>query len=89
MGDMMIPFIMLMIVTIALILERKFQEEKIVEIYDEKFENWKKHTPTVENTKKCKELVGLVFLEDDKLNIEVLDKKVIDRLERNSFHIKS
>jgi len=89
MGDMMIPFIMLMIVTIALILERKFQEEKIVEIYEKKFENWKEHTPTVKNGKKCKELVGLVFLEEDKLNIEVLDKKVIDRLERKSYNIKS
>ena len=28
MGDMMIPFIMLLIVTIALVLERRFQEEK-------------------------------------------------------------
>ncbi len=89
MGDMMIPFIMLMIVTIALILERKFQEEKIVEIYEKKFENWKEHTPTIKNEKKYKELVGLVFLEDEKLNIEVLDKKVIDRLERKSYNIKS
>ena len=88
MGDMMIPFIMLFIVTIALFLERKFQEDKIVEIYEEKFENWKKHTPTVENQTKCKELVGLLFLEDDKLNVEVLDKKIVDKLERKKYTIK-
>lgn len=88
MDSMLIPFIMLLMVTIALVLERKFQEEKIVEIYEEKFENWKKHTPTAQNEKKCKELVGLVFLEEEKLNIEVLDTKIKNRLERNKFTIK-
>ena len=88
MGDMMIPFIMLLIVTIALVLERKFQEEKIVEIYEKKFEDWKEHTPILENEKKCKELVGLVFLEEEQLNIEILDTKIQDRLERKKFNIK-
>ncbi len=88
MDSMMIPFIMLLMVTVALVLERKFQEEKIVEIYEKKFENWKEHTPTVENEKKCKELVGLVFVEGDQLNIEVLDTKIKDRLERKRFTIK-
>ena len=88
MGSMMIPFIMLLMVTIALVLERKFQEEKIVEIYEKKFENWKEHAPTNENEKKCKELVGLVFIEKDQLNIEVFDTKVKDRLERKRFNIK-
>jgi len=88
MGDMMIPFIMLLILTIALILERKFQEDKIIEIYEKKFENWKKHTPTAKNQKKPKELVGLLFLEDNSLNIEVLDKKIIDKLERKKYTIK-
>ena len=36
---------------------------------------------------KCKELVGLVFLEDEKLNIEVLNSKIIDRLERKKYNI--
>ena len=88
MGDMTIPFIMLLIIVIALILERKHQESKIVDIYEEKFEEWKKHSNTNSEEKKCKELVGLVFLEDSKLDIEVLDKKIIDRLERNKFTIK-
>ena len=88
MGNMMIPFIMLLIMTIALILERRFQEEKIAEIYEKKFENWKEHNPTTQNKKKCKELVGLVFLENDKLNIKVLDKKIIDTLEKKEYTFK-
>ena len=44
MGDMMIPFIMLLILTIALVLERKFHEEKIVNIYETKFNEWKEHS---------------------------------------------
>ncbi len=85
MGDMMIPFIMLLIVTIALVLERKHHEDKIVDIYKDKFDEWKKHTSVKTDEKKCKELVGLVFFEDNNLNIELLDEKVRDRLERKKF----
>jgi len=88
MGDMTIPFIMLLILTVALVLERKHQEDKIVEIYEDKFEEWKKHENVETKEKHCKELVGLVFLEDSKLEIEVLDKKVIDRLERKKYTLK-
>lgn len=88
MGDMMIPFIMLLIITIALVLERKHQEDKIVEIYEDKFEEWKKHSTVETKEKNCKELVGLVFLEDSQLDIQVLDKKIIDRLERKKYNIK-
>jgi len=89
MDSMMIPFIMLLILTIALVLERKFQEEKIHEVYEEKLKNWKEHTPTSENTKEHKELVGLVFKEGDALNIELLDNKVLDRLERKKYTLKA
>jgi len=88
MGDMTIPFIMLLILTIALVLERKHQEDKIVEIYEDKFEKWKEHANVEKEEKHCKELVGLVFLEDSKLEIQVLDKKIIDRLERKKYTIK-
>ena len=89
MGDMLIPFIMLLIITIALVLERKHQEDKIVEIYEDKFEEWKKHSTVEKEEKHCKELVGLVFLEDSKLEIQALDKKIIDRLERKKYTIKT
>jgi hypothetical protein len=85
MDSMLIPFIMLLILTIALILERKFQEEKIVEIYEDKLKLWKENTTNQNKQKDTKELVGLVFLENSKLNIEVMDKKVIDTLERKKY----
>ena len=88
MGDMMIPFIMLLIVTIALVLERTHHEDKIVDEYEEKLEEWKKHSTVNQEEKKCKELVGLVFLENSKLDIQVLDKKIIDKLERKKYSIK-
>ena len=88
MADMMIPFIMLLMVTIALVLERKFQEEKIHEIYEDKFKNWKEHSTKGEQ-KQCKELVGLVYLEDYTLEIELLDDKALDQLTRKKYTIKS
>ncbi len=88
MGDMMIPFIMLLIVTVALVLERKYHEDKIVDIYEKKFDEWKEHHASDKQEKSCKELVGLVFLEDEKLSIEVLEEKVLDRLERKKYTIK-
>jgi hypothetical protein len=87
MPDMLIPFIMLLILTISLILERKFQEDKIVEIYEEKFENWKKNSTKQQSQEEYKELVGLVFKEKDQLNIELLNPDVKDRLNRNHFKV--
>lgn len=59
----------------------------MADIYEKKYENWQK-VRKKEDIKKCKELVGLLFLEDNKLNIEVLDKTIIDRLERKKYIIK-
>jgi hypothetical protein len=89
MGDMTIPFIMLLIITIALFLERKYHEETIRKEFEEDYKNVKNINSINNEEKKCKELVGLVFLEDSKLNIEVLDKKIVDRLERKKYNIKS
>ena len=85
MGDMTVPFIMLLIVTIALVLERRYHEEKIVSIYEEKLEEWKKHTK--QEVIQPKELVGLVYLEEYQLKIEVLDKRAIDPLNRQKYTI--
>ena len=89
MGDMTIPFIMLLIITIALFIERKYHEETIRKEFEEDYKNVKNFNSINNEEKKCKELVGLVFLEDSKLNIEVLDKKIVDRLERKKYNIKS
>jgi len=86
---MMIPFIMLLIITIALILERKHQEDKVVEIYEKKFEEWKEHsTHNEKEPKKCKELVGLVFKEDTNLIIETFDNQTSDKIERKKYTIE-
>jgi hypothetical protein len=87
MDGMMIPFIMLLIVTVALLLERKYHEDKIVDIYEKKYEQWKEHGSSNAEKPKIKELVGLVFLDDEKLKIEVLDDKVLDRIERKKYDI--
>jgi len=88
MDSMMIPFVMLLIITIALVLERKFQEDKIVDIYENKLEEWKKHASINPEDKSCKELVGLVFSENSKLTIELLDVKAKDKLERKKYTLK-
>jgi len=86
MSDMMIPFVMLLIITIALILERKHYEDKVVDIYETKFKQWKQHSSHNQSKQKeCKELVGLVFLKNEKLYIELLDAKVQDKLERKKY----
>ncbi|MEA3553073.1 MAG: hypothetical protein U9R39_01580 [Campylobacterota bacterium] len=89
MGDMTIPFIMLLIITVALFLERKYHEETVRKEFEEDFKNVKDYNSTNGEEKKCKELVGLVFLEDSKLNIEVINKKIIDKLERKKYNIKA
>jgi len=89
MDGMMIPFIMLLIITIALILERKHHEDKIVDIYEEKFQQWKEHSSPNKEQKPCKELAGLIFLEDNKLTIEVINEKIVDKIERKKYNIKT
>jgi hypothetical protein len=84
---MLIPFIMLLIITIALILERKFQEDEIHKIYKEKFENWKKHQKNDDKVA-TKELVGLVYMQEYQLSIELLDNKAFDPLQRKRYDIK-
>jgi len=87
---MMIPFIMLLIVTIALLLERKHQEDKVVEIYEKKLDEWKEHsTHKKEEPKKCKELVGLVFKEESSIIIETFDNQTTDKIERKKYTIES
>ena len=89
MDGMMIPFIMLLIVTVALLLERRHHEAKIVDIYEQKFEQWKEHDSDVNKERKsCKQLAGLVFLEDEQLTIEVMNEKAIDKLSRKKYTIK-
>jgi hypothetical protein len=87
---MTIPFIMLLIITIGLLLERKHQEDKVVEIYEEKFEQWKEQA-NLESVKpkKCKELVGLVFSEGHSITIETFNQQTKDKIERKKYTLES
>nr|WP_306457816.1 hypothetical protein [Aliarcobacter cibarius] len=77
-----------MILVVYLIYSRTKFEKSIVKLYEEKFEDWKKHTPISTETVVHKELVGLVFKEDYKLTVELFDKSVEDRLKRTKFDTK-
>jgi methionine salvage enolase-phosphatase E1 len=86
MDGMMIPFIMLLIVTIALILERKHHEDKIVKVYEEKFEQWKQHS-NKEEQEPLKELKGLIFKQGYKVSLELFDDTIEDIIERKKYTI--
>lgn len=85
--DILIPFAILTMITVYLIYSRNSFEKKMLQDYEEKYEEWKRHASTEKEKKGCKRLVGLVFEEDLKIEIECLDKNVEDRLERGKFQI--
>lgn len=89
--SLMIPFGILFAIVAYLIYSRQRFEKEVVEVYEDKYENWKKHAPTLsENEVKveCKELVGLVFKTGYNIDIELLNENVRDRLSRGKFNIK-
>jgi len=86
MDGMMIPFIMLLIVTVALILERKYHEDKVIKVYEEKFEQWKQHS-SKEDHEQLKELKGLIFKEGYKVSLELFDDTIKDIIERKKYTI--
>jgi len=84
----MIPFGILLALVLYLIYTRSKFEKDIVQLYENKFEEWKKNdTTTVKNEVVHKELVGLVFKEGYKLKIDLLDEKVQTNLEKGKFEI--
>lgn len=87
--DILIPFLILISLVIYLIYTRTKFEKNIVELYENKFEKWKKNTDLKTDDKVCKELVGLVYKEKYKLNIELLDESVKDNLKKGKFNINS
>ena len=71
--DLLIPFGILLILVVYLIYSRNIIKKDITKLYEEKFEEWKKHSTQEKEKTSQKELVGLVFKTDYKLNIELLD----------------
>jgi len=88
--DLMVPFGVLFALVIYFMFTRQKFEKNIVDIYEEKFEEWKKHNPSDESIEKkeCKELVGLVFKTGYTVDIELFDEKAKDRISRGKFNIK-
>lgn len=60
----------------------------MVHLYEEKFQEWKKYASKPTQKSSCKELVGLIFKENDKIKIELLNKEVKRRVEQGKFDIK-
>ena len=85
--DLLIPFGILLILVVYLIFTRNNFEKDIVKLYEEKLEEWKKYSTNEKENTSHKELVGLVFKTDYKVNIELLDESVESVLSRGKFEI--
>ncbi len=88
--DLMVPFGILFVMVIYFVYTRQKFEKNVLNIYEEKFEQWKKHASVIDpaEKKECKELVGLVFKTGYNVDIELIDNSLSDRLSRGKFNIK-
>ena len=87
--DLLIPFGILLSLVIYFIYTRNNFEKDITNLYEKKFDEWKKHS-TIEIEKTShKELVGLVFKTDYKVTIELLDEHVESQLTRGKFEVSN
>jgi hypothetical protein len=87
--DLLIPFGILLIMVIYLIYSRNNFEKDITKLYEEKFDEWKKHSTIEKEKTSHKELVGLVYKTDYKINIELLDDNVESALKRGKFEVSN
>ncbi|AXH11267.1 hypothetical protein [Halarcobacter bivalviorum] len=87
--DLLIPFGILLILVIYLIYTRNKFEKNIVDMYEEKFEQWKENSQVNENNKKvCKELVGIIYKEEYNITVELIDESVRRNLQQGKYKIK-
>lgn len=87
--DLLIPFAILLIMVIYLIYSRNNFERDITKLYEEKFDEWKKHSTIEKEKTSHKELVGLVYKTDYKVNIELFDANVESTLKRGKFEVSN
>ena len=87
--DLLIPFGILLILVVYLIFTRNNFEKDITKLYEEKFDEWKKHSTIEKEKNSHKELVGLVYKTDYKINIELLDSNVESALKRGKFEVSN
>lgn len=83
--DLLFPFGILISLVIYLIYSRNTFESNILSTYDEKYETWKEHALKDVTKTSSKELVGLVFKKDDKIDIEVFEDNSLDKIQRGKF----
>ncbi len=88
--DLLIPFGILLALVIYQISSRTSFEKNLIKDYEDKFENWKKHAtpPTKEEVEAKRELVGLVFKKNGKIDIELFDEFSNDKVQRGKFNSK-
>ncbi|MBP7742307.1 MAG: hypothetical protein KA073_02920 [Aliarcobacter sp.] len=87
--DLLIPFGILIILVVYLIYTRNSFEKDITKLYEEKFEEWKKHSTVKEEKTSHKKLVGLVYKTDYKVSIELLDEEAKSQLIRGKFEVSN
>ena len=87
--DLLIPFGILLILVVYLIFTRNNFEKDITKLYEKKFDEWKKHSTIEEEKTSHKELVGLVYKTDYKINIELLDSNIESALRRGKFEVST
>jgi len=86
--DLLIPFGILLTLVVYLIYSRSKFEKEIVDVYDEKLEEWKKHATVSEKKEEpVKKLAGLVYKTGYKVSIELIDKSAISMLEKGKFEL--
>ena len=87
--DLVIPFAILVGLVVYLIYSRSRYESSVVEIYEKKFEEWKEHSqPEEKQEVSHKELVGLIFKKDGKIELELFDERSESRIQRGKFTTK-
>lgn len=83
--DLLLPFAILIILVIYLIFTRNSFEKRMLDTYDKKYETWKEHAIKDVKQTSSKELVGLVFKKDAKIDIEVFEESSLDKVQRGKF----
>lgn len=85
----MIPFGILLALVVYLIYTRNNFEKDMVKLYEEKFNEWKKHSTIEKEKTSHKKLVGLVYKTDYKVSIELLDEEAEAQLKRGKFEVSN
>jgi len=87
---MLVPFGILLTLVVYLIFTRTKHEKDVVDVYEKKFEEWKKfNTTTSKEVAPSKILVGLVYKTGYKVGVELLDESAKAQLEKGKFEISN